>query len=654
MGTAGAAGATGATGVGTTGATGPTGAAGATGATGVGTTGATGPAGATGATGVGTTGATGPAGATGATGAGTTGATGPAGATGATGVGATGATGPTGAAGAGATGPTGATGTAGATGATGPSGVSLPDQSGKNNDILTTNGSIASWADIRDVLATGDDKGLVVKGTYTGTTATPPATGAGVRMMWYPQRAAFRAGSVNGTQWDDANVGNYSVALGANSKATGGISTAIGASTASGTESTALGGSNATNFAATAMGAATASGSYSTAMGQATASNLNSTATGTSTASGQYSTAAGNSIASGDFSTALGSSTASGDVSTAIGNTNVASGDISTALGWNNTAGSYVETVVGAHNVVSSANPGTWVATDPLFTVGNGPDQFTHSNGFQVLKNGNAIIGGVVSFNDANTGPPSGSAGWKVNTWGGAFGIGIDNATQWYAVGGGSQHVWYVNNVKMMSLSAAGALIARSTITPNGSPDLAETIPAEPAASVGDVVCADPHRREHAIRCRKGDDAVLGVISDGTGGLLINSRGGSVEAPLTGKPLVLAGRVPVKVSTENGAIAIGDWLAPSSEAGVAMRATGTGAVVGIALEPFTGKRGTALTFIKVGDGNSAARVARLERENAELRERNRVVEERLARLESAVQILARRTRGGATRLATEP
>jgi endosialidase-like protein len=41
-----------------------------------------------------------------------------------------------------------------------------------------------------------------------------PATGPGVRMMWYPYKVAFRAGQVHGTQWDDANVGFYSWAGG--------------------------------------------------------------------------------------------------------------------------------------------------------------------------------------------------------------------------------------------------------------------------------------------------------------------------------------------------------------------------------------------------------------------------------------------------------
>ena len=36
--------------------------------------------------------------------------------------------------------------------------------------------------------------------------------------MWYPAKAAFRAGSAN-TEWDDANIGLRSTAMGANTTA---------------------------------------------------------------------------------------------------------------------------------------------------------------------------------------------------------------------------------------------------------------------------------------------------------------------------------------------------------------------------------------------------------------------------------------------------
>jgi hypothetical protein len=48
-----------------------------------------------------------------------------------------------------------------------------------------------------------------------------PVSGAGYRMMWYPSRAAFRAGGVTSSQWDDPYIGFFSWAGGNNSIATG-------------------------------------------------------------------------------------------------------------------------------------------------------------------------------------------------------------------------------------------------------------------------------------------------------------------------------------------------------------------------------------------------------------------------------------------------
>ena len=87
-------------------------------------------------------------------------------------------------------------------------------------------------------------KGFLVNGTYNGS-STIPDLGAGSRMMFYPGKAAFRAGSVSGPQWDNSNVGLYSIAMGYNTTASGYYSTAMGQSTtASGPSSTAMGGSD--------------------------------------------------------------------------------------------------------------------------------------------------------------------------------------------------------------------------------------------------------------------------------------------------------------------------------------------------------------------------------------------------------------------------
>ncbi len=61
--------------------------------------------------------------------------------------------------------------------------------------------------------------------------------------------------------------------------------------------------------------------------------------------------------------------------------------------------------------------------------------------------------------------------------------------------------------------------------------------------------------------------------------------------------VALIGRVPTKVSTENGAIEVGDKLTSSSTEGVAKKATGSGRVIGIALESFDGDQGRVKAFI---------------------------------------------------------
>jgi hypothetical protein len=55
------------------------------------------------------------------------------------------------------------------------------------------------------------------------------------------------------------------------------------------------------------------------------------------------------------------------------------------------------------------------------------------------------------------------------------------------------------------------------------------------------------------------------------------------------KPYVaLSGRVPVKISAENGPVVPGDLLTSSSIPGIAMKATAKGPIVGKALEPYNG------------------------------------------------------------------
>src|SRR2546423_393181 len=115
------------------------------------------------------------------------------------------------------------------------------------------------------------DSNVLFSGTSViplNTNFPPPAQGSGSRLMWYPQRSAFRVGTVTGPQWDATNTGRFSFASGYNTTASGAYATAMGTnSIASGDYSCAFNGSIASGPSSFSSGGSTASGYYSTSTG---------------------------------------------------------------------------------------------------------------------------------------------------------------------------------------------------------------------------------------------------------------------------------------------------------------------------------------------------------------------------------------------------
>lgn len=203
--------------------------------------------------------------------------------------------------------------------------------------------------------------------TLPASPGNPPISGAGSRMMWYPAKAAFRVGRVLGTEWDKSNLGTNSFASGVGTIASGNLSVAMGdANIASGASSTAMGsGTLASGISSTAIGDLTkATGENSTAMGSST------------TASGQSATAMGfGNISSGFHATAMGSGTLS-------------TGSHTTTMGLNTTARAHGSLTIGQFNdSIINSSPTSWIATDPVFIIGNGSSIFNRSNAITVLKN---------------------------------------------------------------------------------------------------------------------------------------------------------------------------------------------------------------------------------------------------------------------------
>jgi hypothetical protein len=133
-----------------------------------------------------------------------------------------------------------------------------------------------------------------------------------------------------------------------------------------------------------------------------------------------------------------------------------------------------------------------------------------------------------------------------------------------------------------------------------GSYDFAEMFPSPELLTPGDVVVfGDGVEQVKRSTGETYDDRIAGVVSTRPGFLAGTYKVGD-------HPIALTGRVPTRVSTENGAIAIGDPLTTSSTPGVAMKATEPGPIVGYAMEPFTLASGTISVFIRASyyDGNS--------------------------------------------------
>lgn len=182
-----------------------------------------------------------------------------------------------------------------------------------------------------------------------------PVNGAGRRMMWYADKAAFRAGYASGTEWDNASVGKYSFATGYGATASADFSAAIGLNVrATGISSIAIG----NNAQATA--------DYSVAMGTVVFANK----TGAN----------------------------------AIGNQVFAFAPYSTAIGYNIVSKSFGGTVTGMMNDVNDTPVDTPALADRIFQIGNGYydvilDDEVRTNAVTVLRNGNTGIGTVSPAN---------------------------------------------------------------------------------------------------------------------------------------------------------------------------------------------------------------------------------------------------------------
>jgi len=277
---------------------------------------------------------------------------------------------------------------------------------------------------------------------------------------------------------------------------------------------------------------------------------------------------------------ALGTSaTAKESNSIAIGYNTTANGIYSVAIGNNVTANSYGELSIGQWNENLTGTFDTWNDNELLFTVGNGVNDANRSNALTLYKNGKTILRGryaVSTFNytrarliPAGGFPPTFVV--KDYVYGIYTNLNRDNTAIEYYYSGyfgatGTAGTYYGLYADQRS---------------GGSIDVAEYIydtkaNTEPA----DVVIADPEVKESVIKSSKPyQTGVLGVISTkphmtmGMELVVDEATGEPIKDAKPAARLALTGRVPVKVTGENGAISPGDYLTSSSTPGHAMKWT---------------------------------------------------------------------------------
>lgn len=343
------------------------------------------------------------------------------------------------------------------------------------------------------------------------------------------------------------------------------------------------------------------------------ASGLRALSIGTyNTATGDDSVSIGvSNKATNDYTVTLGRfNEAASSTSIAIGNSNKAYGNNSILFGASNTVSSLSGIAVGQENTVNGANANTF--------------------GFQNVASGNDVIASGL-YNTVLSGY-SGAYGTHNNITVNAtssfiFGSNITNSiASSTMIGttntgklfiGGDGFVGIASSTSIMGARTTrigdeqlrvGGRIRAAGFDVDAAADMAEMFPSDdPALSAGMLVMFGTTDHEWSTggvsSSTSGDYTVTGVVRatdpKKTVGVIATNPGFILGSNTqNGVPIAFSGRIPVRVTAENGQVRKGDRITLSpTESGVGTRLNGTGASVGIALSDDMGK-GVVLMLVK--------------------------------------------------------
>jgi site-specific recombinase XerD len=313
----------------------------------------------------------------------------------------------------------------------------------------------------------------------------------------------------------------------------------------------------------------------------------------------------------GGAATAISIGASSGN--TTINNTLLANNGLTVASGKSlivsgNVASSLIPSASGTYDLGSSANYWNNLYVNNLYT-----NPAATVNGFW-QRNSGALSPANSTDSFLIGGSATGSASFQVNNNISLPTVGISGSSNIAALlvnntEGGALFTASASGVAKFSIDTTGnARVANSlcvkadlstacsgttagtiyaTNTTIQSADLAENYISSQQLEPGDIVQFAKDGNAFSIsksNARQQEDLV-GIISTQPGITLNSDAKTDSEHPYV-YPLALKGRVPTKVSTENGPIHKGDMLTSSSIPGVAMKATQPGMVIAKALEEY--------------------------------------------------------------------
>jgi len=148
--------------------------------------------------------------------------------------------------------------------------------------------------------------------------------------------------------------------------------------------------------------------------------------------------------------------------------------------------------------------------------------------------------------------------------------------------------------------STAGTIYATNQTVAGA--DLAENYVSSQNLEAGDIVSLAGDGNDTAVIKSTGvyQKEIIGIVSTEPG-ITLSSEAVKDAAHPNLYPIALSGRVPLKVSAENGPIKAGDQITSSLTPGVGMKATSSGKVVAQALGEFNGEGiGKIMVFVNTG------------------------------------------------------